>query len=116
MKEIKVNKDGFVESPYTLDADIIKEVDDDIYEMLMSCRIGMNWRLIGNGFQMVDILDEGIIRQRRQIECFNAIDEKSALWWNHLSDEKKKEIDLWYESWLEAPKTKTIPEKPKWLD
>lgn len=50
MKEIKVNEDGFVESPYTLDADIIKEVDDDTYEMLMSCRIGMNWRLIGNGF------------------------------------------------------------------
>ena len=116
MKEVKINKEGFVESPYTLDADIIKEIDDDTYEMLMSCRIGMNWRLIGDEFRMVDVLDADIIRQRRQSECFNVIDIKSQLWWNHLAEEKKQELNKWYEAWLNATETKVIPVKPEWLE
>ena len=116
MKEIKINEDGFLESPYIHDADIAKEVDDGTYEKLMSCRIGMNWRLAGDDFIMVDILDEGTIRERRQIECFNLVDNRSQLWWSHLSDERKRELNEWYEAWLKAPETKLIPEKPQWLE
>lgn len=46
MKKVKINEQGFVESPYINDASIEKEVDDETYEMIMTCRIGMNWRLI----------------------------------------------------------------------
>lgn len=116
MKEIKINQDGFLESPYIHDADITKEVDDETYEKLMSCRIGMNWRLVGDDFVMVDILDDETIRERRQIECFNLVDNRSQLWWSHLSDERKKELNGWYEAWLKAPETKLIPEKPQWLE
>lgn len=116
MKEIKINADGFLESPYIHDADIAKEVDDETYEKLMSCRIGMNWRLAGDDFVMVDILDEGTIRERRQIECFNLVDNRSQLWWSHLSDGRKKELNEWYEAWLKAPETRLIPEKPQWLE
>lgn len=116
MKKIIINEEGFIESPYIHDASIEKEVDDELYERLMTCTIGMNWRFVDDDFIMVDILDEKTIRERRQIECFNLVDNRSQLWWNHLSDEQKSELDKWYESWLIAPETKTIPEKPKWLE
>lgn len=116
MKKVKINEQGFVESPYINDASIEKEVDDETYEMVMTCRIGMNWRHINGGFKMVDVLDEETIRERRQIECFNFIDNRSQLWWDHLSEEKKKEVNRWYEAWLAAPETKAIPDKPSWID
>lgn len=116
MKNVLINEGGFLESPYTHDASIEREVDDELYERLMTCTIGMNWRLIDGEFVMVDILDEDTIRERRQIECFNLVDNRSQLWWNHLSDEQKEELNRWYENWLNATKTKTIPEKPEWLD
>ena len=42
MKKIKINKDGFLESMYINDATIEIEVDDKLYEALMSCKIGKN--------------------------------------------------------------------------
>lgn len=116
MKKVMINEEGFIESPYIHDALIEKEVDDDLYEKLMTCTIGMNWRLIDDEFVMVDILDEEIIRQRRQAECFSTIDRKSQLWWNHLTEEKKQELNKWYEAWLNATETKVIPVKPEWLE
>lgn len=116
MKKVKINEQGFLESPYISDASIEKEVDEETYEKVMSCRIGMNWRLINDAFTMVDILDEETIRERRQIECFNFVDNRSQLWWEHLSEEQKKELNEWYEAWLAAPETKVIPEKPSWIN
>jgi hypothetical protein len=116
MKKVRINGEGFLESPYINDASIENEVDDETYEMIMTCMIGMNWRLIDGTFTMVDILDEEAIRKRRQIECFNSIDNRSQLWWEHLSEEKQKELNEWYEAWLAAPETKVIPEKPSWIN
>ena len=116
MKKIKINKQGFIESPYISDASIEKEVDDGTYDMIMSCKIGMNWRLINDEFIMVNVLEDKVIRERRQIECFNFVDNRSQLWWNHLSDERKEELNKWYEAWLNAPETRIIPEKPSWIN
>lgn len=116
MKKIRINEQGFVESPYINDASIEKEVDDKLYEKLMTCTIGMNWRLINGDFAMIDILEDKVIRERRQIECFNFVDNRSQLWWNHLSNEQKEELNKWYEAWLNAPETKVIPEKPSWIN
>jgi len=79
MKKVKINEQGFLESPYIIDASIEKEVDEETYEKIMSCKIGMNWRLINGAFAMVDILDEETIRERRQIECFNFVDNRSQI-------------------------------------
>lgn len=46
MKKVKINEQGFVESPYISDASIERDVDDELYVKLMTCNIGMNWRLI----------------------------------------------------------------------
>lgn len=116
MRKIKINQDGFVESPYINDALIEMEVEDDKYEKLMSCRIGKNWRLLNGEFIVVDILDNDVIRVRRDVECFSVIDNRSPLWYKHLSEERKNELDAWYEAWLVATETKIIPEKPNWLE
>lgn len=116
MKIIKINEDGLVESPYVTDASIKLEVKDEIYEMLTSCKIGMNWKYINNEFIMIEILDANVIRFRRNSECFSIIDSRSQLWWTHLSESQKEELTSWYEDWLVAPETKIIPKKPTWLN
>ena len=116
MKIVKINEQGFVESPYINDASIERDVDDELYEKLMTCTIGMNWRLVNDEFIMVDFLEDNVIRERRQIECFDFVDNRSQLWWEHLSEEQKNELNEWYEAWLAAPETKIIPEKPSWIN
>lgn len=90
MKKVRINEQGFVESPYINDASIERDVDDELYEKLMTCTIGMNWRLVNDEFTMVDFLEDNVIRERRQIECFNFVDNHSQLWWNHLSNSREK--------------------------
>lgn len=116
MKKVKINQDGFVASPYIKDANIEIEVNDELYTSLMICQIGKNWKLQDENFIMVDILDDKVIRERRNIECFSVIDNRSPLWYKHLSEERKNELDAWYEAWLVATETKIIPEKPNWLE
>ena len=79
MKKVKINKDGFLESIYINDATIEIEVDDELYETLMCCKIGKNWKQEDGEFHMVELLDEQVIRERRVIECFNLIDNRSPL-------------------------------------
>lgn len=116
MKKIRINEQGFVESPYINDASIERDVDDELYVKLMTCTIGMNWRLVNDEFIMVDFLEDNVIRERRKIECFNFVDNHSQLWWNHLSNEQKEELNKWYEAWLNAPETRVIPKKPSWIN
>ena len=79
MKKVKINKDGFLESIYINDATIEIEVDDELYETLMCCKIGKNWKQEDGEFHMVELLDEQVIRERREVECFNLIDNRSSL-------------------------------------
>lgn len=67
MKKVKINKDGFLESIYINDATIEIEVDDELYETLMCCKIGKNWKQEDGEFHMVDLLDEQVIRERREM-------------------------------------------------
>lgn len=116
MKVVKINNDGFLSSPYITDAETEIEVEDEVYEQLMECKIGKNWRYLDGEFVTVDILDDEVIRLRREIECFSLVDNRSSLWFNHLSPERKDELDAWYEAWLKATETKIIPTKPEWLN
>ena len=54
------------------------------------------------------------IRSRRESECFSIIN-RGELWYKHLTEEQIEELDTWYQSWLDAPETLIIPEKPEWL-
>jgi hypothetical protein len=68
-----------------------------------------------DSFTLVPLLSETAIRNRRQAECFNIIDAKSRLWWDNLTTEEYNLIKKWYQDWLDAPATKSIPELPKIL-
>ena len=56
-----------------------------------------------------------VIRSRRERECFPIVN-RGKLWYNLLTPEQYGELNKWYKDWLDAPETKIIPLKPKWLD
>lgn len=55
------------------------------------------------------------IRARRERECF-AIINRGQLWYEGISLSRLVELRKWYKSWLDAPATQVIPERPEWLD
>lgn len=56
-----------------------------------------------------------LLRLKREKDCFTYIN-RGQLWYNHLTDEQKQELDVWYTAWLDVTETKVIPNKPLWLD
>ena len=54
------------------------------------------------------------IRMRREIECFPFIN-RGFLWYDTLTEEQKKELKKWYQEWLDAPQTRSIPVMPAWV-
>ena len=59
--------------------------------------------------------EKEILRQRRQTECFSFVN-RGQLWYATLSIKQLAELTTWYTSWLKVTETKTIPEKPEWLE
>ena len=55
------------------------------------------------------------LRQRRQTECF-AFVNRGQLWYATLSIKQLAELTAWYTAWLKVTETKTIPERPEWLE
>lgn len=55
------------------------------------------------------------IRARRERECFVVIN-RGQLWYEGISLSRLVELRKWYKSWLDAPATLIVPERPEWLD
>lgn len=55
------------------------------------------------------------LRQRRQTECF-AFVNRGQLWYATLSVKQLAELTAWYTAWLKVTETKTVPERPVWLE
>ena len=55
------------------------------------------------------------LRQRRQTECFTFVN-RGQLWYATLSIKQLAELTAWYTAWLKVTETKTIPERPTWLE
>lgn len=58
------------------------------------------------------IADE--LRFKREKACFPIIN-RGELWYSRLTADQKKELDTWYQAWLDVTNTMVIPEKPEWL-
>lgn len=58
---------------------------------------------------------KNIIRRLRGNRVFPIIN-RSAFWFNSLTEEQKQDIQNWYQEWLDAPENLVIPERPAWLD
>ena len=54
------------------------------------------------------------LRTQREKVCFPYVN-RGYLWHNKLTDLQKKELDDWYQAWLDVTETKTVPEMPTWL-
>ena len=54
------------------------------------------------------------IRRKREKECFEIVN-RGEIWYKKLKKEQKEELEVWYDKWLNATETKTIPKKPDWL-
>ena len=54
------------------------------------------------------------LRERRQSICFPVIN-RGQLWYETLNETQKKELNIWYKSWLDVTETMKEPIKPKWL-
>ena len=112
---IKINENGYVESPYIHDATIEMEITDEQFETISTFGFNTNWRYVDEEFVLESLMDENSLRERRQRECFNIVDNRSQLWWMKLTDIQKEELEVWYEAWLNVTETKVIPEKLSWL-
>ena len=113
---IRINENGYVESPYIQDATIEMEITEDQFEQISTFGFNTNWRYLDGEFVLESLMDNDSLRARRQRECFNIVDNRSQLWWNKLTDVQRNEIEEWYEAWLSVTETKVIPQKPSWLD
>ena len=74
------------------------------------------------GFELRSDIDSAItsvqqqdIRKRREKECFPVIN-RGSLWYEKLSEEQDAELREWYQTWLDAPETGVIPDRPLWLE
>lgn len=61
------------------------------------------------------------LRSMREVECFQYVD-RGQLWYSRLTAEQLKELDTWYQEWLDITEQKgyaksgpKIPERPGWL-
>ena len=61
------------------------------------------------------------IRQKRETMCFSIVN-RGQLWYNKLSQDQIKELDSWYNDWLNITLTYNeetgdfiIPETPSWI-
>lgn len=54
------------------------------------------------------------IRRQREDLCFPYVN-RGALWYENLTQDQRVQLGQWYQAWLDAPKTMTIPEAPEWL-
>ena len=113
---IRINENGYVESPYIQDATIEMEITEDQFEQISTFGFNTNWRYLDGEFVLESLMDNDSLRARRQRECFNIVDNRSQLWWNKLTDVQRNEIEEWYEAWLSVTETKVIPQKLSWLD
>ena len=59
--------------------------------------------------------DNAALRERREIECFSIIN-RGWIWYSSLTLSQWRELRTWYLAWLNVTATKTIPERPTWID
>ena len=55
------------------------------------------------------------LRFKREKACFSVIN-RGELWYSRLTADQKKELDAWYQAWLDVTDTKVLPDIPMWLN
>lgn len=118
MDIILINSQGIVYTPYMMDEVRPVEVEDNIINLVKNTPDGKVWHydVDTKTATLIDDLSIDGIRRARTKQCFEIIDNRSPLWFSHLSEEQQLELNNWYDAWLKATETKIIPKKPTWLE
>lgn len=95
---------------------VTDEVSEDIFETLSKCPNSYFIDELGKFNQLMSVEDakKHEIRAEREKECFPVIN-RGELWYAKLTEVQKVELSVWYEAWLNAPQTGTVPVKPEWV-
>ena len=64
---------------------------------------------------MLSIQQITTIRKRRETECFPIVN-RSEMWRRRLTVEQRRELETWYQAWLDAPETGIIPKPLAWIN
>ena len=94
------------------------EVDDELLK-----QIGRTKCFDVNTNKIIDYVkpDRSIVTQqktlrfKREKECFPIIN-RGQLWYSTLTAEQYRELQTWYQAWLDVTETLVAPEKPGWLE
>lgn len=116
---IYITKDNLVCNMFTEKTGVIPlTVSDKLYwQKLCVTPFYYAWQYDDENdeFNLVPILTAVAMRERRKVECFDLIDNKSRLWWDNLSSEDYAAVNAWYQAWLDAPETLVVPDLPEVL-
>ena len=110
-----INADGWVRSSYVRDATIRLTLTEEQYNQIHINKAGHNWKYVNGKFKQLKYITTEYLQEKRQLECFDLLDNRSKLWYDSLTEEQYNELKTWYQAWLDVTKTKKIPDKPAWL-
>lgn len=120
--KVLLNKEGYVES-YALEGDLTAAIECSEPDDMIAFENHFASFRVRDGTLLLDterlkaLSDAEVLtafRTQRAVECFPVIN-RGQLWYDRLTAEQRKELQLWYQAWLDVTQTQTIPAKPKWL-
>lgn len=120
--KVSLNKEGYVES-YALEGDLTAAIECSEPDDMIAFENHFASFRVRDGTLLLDterlkaLSDAELLtafRTQRAVECFPVIN-RGQLWYDRLTAEQRKELQLWYQAWLDVTQTQTIPAKPKWL-
>lgn len=100
----------------------VEDIPEDFYGNFKAYKVKDN-ALVLDTKKLPDVETERELmnlRAQREIECFSIVN-RGVLWYNRLNEEQLKELDSWYQAWLDVTESKAksgykIPTKPRWLE
>ena len=122
--QIILNEEGYVQA-YALVGDFgtpsvtVSEPEniDDFENNYRSYYLSKNNVLVKSDTRQKDIDNNRELTRLRSMRdkvCYPVIN-RGALWYNKLTAVQKKELDAWYQAWLDVTSTLVVPEMPEWL-
>ena len=121
--KVLLNEQGYVES-YALEGELVDALEtaepNDLshFEKHFTSYRMRDGTLVfdeGKDAQAQSEAAKAEYRRRRELECFPIIN-RGQLWYATLSVKQLAELTAWYTAWLKVTETKTIPERPAWLE
>lgn len=120
---VKVDKDGFV-TAFAADGATMKDgIEVEKPEDFENFFISYNTYQLLDGKlskseeksqELAEIALLDYFRQKRAQICFPVVN-RGELWYKRLTPEQIKELEEWYQAWLDITDTKIVPNTPKWI-